>query len=430
MKRGRWFAHQCQKAAAERSEAGDQRVNACKPIPGFAPLSRGFRLGVVLCLGLVCASAAEAQMLIGPWVDEAARAVERHRKTDVRLIVLDAEGAVVEGAEVRVEQLSHRVMLGLDGDDATLAKAAASGLPFDTIALPPPWGGGERGEGPLKQSGPPRRLAGPLIPADLADWPGGLVRADDAALREALLSRLDAAAATADRLLVFGDLIGDGNAALRRLGPGFVRRAMQRLRARRPRALIGWDAGEALMGGGQAAMLREAVAMRERFVPFDFVAASYRSSSPMPAKRMAVELRRLDALNVPVLITAIQTGGENPIEAATHAETLLRLLFARPEVEGLLFAALTPDNATEPHAALIDDAGELTAVGRVVARLFGETWRSQPTGTTDAAGNLYTRLFHGTYRITATLPDGVTAEAEVRIDPAPARRIVAIQPLK
>ncbi|MFW5682575.1 MAG: hypothetical protein ACOC1G_06170, partial [Phycisphaeraceae bacterium] len=164
--------------------------------------------------------------------------------------------------------------------------------------------------------------------------------------------------------------------------------------------------------------------------PFEFVAVTHRDATPLPPRRMADELRRLRSLDRPIVVMDLQTGGENVIEAAKHAETLLRLLYAIPEVEGVYFPGVGPRAFAEPHASLVDEQGQLTSVGRVVARLFGETWRSNETVGTDAAGNAHVRLFHGTHRVTATLPGGETVETEVRVEPGEGTKIVALQVLR
>lgn len=393
-------------------------------------------------------------MVMGPWVERSERDIRAHRQREVRIIVLDARGRVVEGAEVLVEQLTRPFLLGvrIDAEDATqqaeaLGRARRAGLPIHAVigeAATAPPDAPDAPDAPTtpiepntpdasnaKSEGPPlTRLAGPLVSSDLARWPDAWARLDGAALRDRLLERIDRGTAGADRVTPLGDLLRSNHAVEERLGEGFARLAMQRIGSRFARVKRGVFVADALLGSKQDEMIRRVISLREAFVPFEFVAVSHRDATPLPPLRMAGELRRLRMLDRPIVVMDLQTGGENAIEAAEHTEALLRLLYAMPEVEGVFFPGLSPDAFAEPHASLLDDDGELTSVGRVVARLFGETWRSSHTLQTDAAGNAYARLFHGTHRLTATLPSGERFESEVRITAGAGNRIVVLQALK
>lgn len=433
---------------------------ACFALPTPRPIAARVLFALLVLLN---ADALRGAMVMGPWVEQAERDIFQHRQRDVRIIVLDARGRVVEGAEIRVEQLTRPFLLGarVEAKDVTqqeraLARARHAGLPIHAVL-------GEDGPAPpdapdapdaqdapdaedapatpsdpntsdasdTKRKAPPLvDLAGPLVSSDLARWPDAWARLDGAALRDRLLERIDRGTAGADRVIPLGDLLRSRHAVEERLGEGFARLAIQRVGGRFPRAKRGVFAANALLGSKQDEMIRRVIELREAFVPFEFVAVSYRDTTPLPPLRMAGELRRLRTLESPILVLDLQTGGENPIEAAQHVEALLRLLYAMPEVEGVFFPGLDSKAFAEPHASLLDDNGELTSVGRVVARLFGETWRSNHTLQTDAAGNAYARLFHGTHRFTVSLPSGDTFKSEVRIPAGAGNRIVVLQALQ
>lgn len=379
--------------------------------------------------------AVRGAMVLGPWVDRADQDIREHRQRRVRIIVLTATGRVVEGAEVRVEQIALSFELGARFDEENakpleaLSRARRLGLPLRAFA-------GEADPGPfpdaeaMREDPPPVRLAGPLISSDLAKWPDAWARLEATALRDPLLERILRGANHAQRAIPLGDVLRPTLAVEQRLGPGFARLAMQKVRSRYETVQRGVLARDALMGAKQDEMLRRVLELREAFVPFEFVAITHRDATPLPPRRMADELRRLRSLDRPIVVLDLQTGGENAIEAAKHAETLLRLLFAMPEVEGVYFPGVGPRAFAEPYASLVDEQGHLTAVGRVVARLFGETWRSNETLRTDAAGNAHARLFHGTHRVTATLPGGETVETEVRVEPGEDTKIIALQMLR
>ena len=399
---------------------------------GGQSVRRGWAACVVVAVALLATGRGAGQVLIGPWVEAAQAEAERVRQREVRVIVLEAGGGVVEGARVTATLVSHAFELGVSepASPTMLQRALAQGIPLNARAEAPPWhdNAADR-DRPLP---PPirRGLTGPLIGTDLADWPEAVASLPDAALPTTLFERLERHARPGRRLLPFGDLLQRPGVIDDRLGNGFIRFAHQRLGARHPHTPLGLYAAGGLVGPGQRRMLHAITRSREAVIPFDFVATSYRSSSALPPPRLKIELDRLDALKHPLLVTGVQTGGPTALEAATHAEALLRLLFARPEVAGVYFAALTPDAAIEPHAALLDPSGEASAVGRVVARLFGELWRVRESFTTDAAGNAYARLYHGLYRLDVAYPDGAHATTEFRLEPGPERHRVVVQALQ
>ena len=67
------------------------------------------------CLGLLlgCGGPVLAQLLAGPWLVVSEKKIDAARKTDLRVIVLDAAGHPVSGASVRIEQTRRAFHVGL-----------------------------------------------------------------------------------------------------------------------------------------------------------------------------------------------------------------------------------------------------------------------------------------------------------------------------
>ncbi|MFW5682952.1 MAG: hypothetical protein ACOC1G_08100, partial [Phycisphaeraceae bacterium] len=105
------------------------------PFAAFCPRLAVFSLLLAAMLAHAPV-AVRGAMVLGPWVDRADQDIREHRQRRVRIIVLTATDRVVEGAEVRVEQISPAFELGarLDEEDAdpleALARARRLGLPL------------------------------------------------------------------------------------------------------------------------------------------------------------------------------------------------------------------------------------------------------------------------------------------------------------
>ena len=132
-------------------------------------------------------------------------------------------------------------------------------------------------------------------------------------------------------------------------------------------------------------------------------------------------------LKVPVKLAGLEVGGATPIAAGLNIETVLRCMFAQPNIKGIYFAGTTADDLIESNAALIDAEGMPTAAGEVLEGLFREHWWSSETLKTDERGNAESRLFTGWHRVTATLPNGKHITSDVYVPKSDRRRLIVLQ---
>jgi hypothetical protein len=139
--------------------------------------------------------------------------------------------------------------------------------------------------------------------------------------------------------------------------------------------------------------------------------------------------------NVRVHITEhlLQIGGpiRGPLRAGTltpdlQGECLARILtvaFSHPNVDLVNLWGLAPDGWGSTNSGLIDAADKTRPAWNVLKKLVTETWRSHAAGQLSLDGACLVRVFHGTYSVTVTLPNGKQAVATVQVPQKPTAHI-------
>lgn len=388
----------------------------------------------------------DAQVLQGKWVEEANAAIDRHRKTDLTVIVLDQQDRAVMGAKVLVTQQRHDFQLGLaipadrkppKDIDALPVYRCFNALSFERIT---DWAD-EDTPGNTATAGrlihawrssidPVRTVFGSVMSSDPARNDDDLLLLEPPAMRDVLLARVAYATSfepKPDAYDLYGDFASQ-NMIERRLGGGMVHRLFDAADAKRPDAELSLRLRDAV----SLRRSREAIAavrrLEARQLPFDGVTIEQRFSrtiQPLPFKRMLDD--SVGRLPVASTFAALEIGGQDPIAAAINTETFLRLAFAQPKVAGLYFAGLQEDEFVEKNAALLTAEGKPTASGRVLDALFTKTWWTKEDRVTNESGNANLRVFTGWYEIVVTLPDGRTMTTDVYVPKDDRPRLVVMQ---
>jgi hypothetical protein len=387
----------------------------------------------------------EAQILQGEWVERSQAEIDKHRKTEVAVIVLDRDDRAVRNAAVRVEQKRHDFVIGLTLPIDRMPPKEGGPMPvlrcFNAIALDryttwsqrleaSPAAQAERLGAWRKRIDPIRTHFGPVISADPARNHDRLALLGPAELRDAVLARTDLAAVfepTPDSYDLYADLLRQ-DLLERKLGEGMLPRLFDRASARRPDAALGVRVREGISLRSGRDMVSRIQRLQVRQVAFDHVTIQQQFRGPLQPNALT---RMFDeyvaALGVPVTLAGMEVSGPTPVAAAIHLEMLLRVAFAQPAVQGIYFAGLTDADHLEDNAALLNHLGKPTAAGSLLDTLFTEVWRSSEAGQTDESGNFRTRVFTGWYTITAKLPDGRRIETEAYIPKDDRARIVVLQ---
>ena len=399
----------------------------------------------LLLFALVLAWPAAAQILQGEWVDQSQADIDKHRKTDVTVIVLDKQDRAVQGAKVRLVQQRHDFVLGLTVSVDHQPPPKARTLPvyrcFNAMAMDRYTDWAEFAMiGPEVQAKrltawsqalqPIQKHFGRVISADPAKNHDRLSLLKPAELRDAILARIDLATIyepAPDRYDLYTDLLNQ-DMVERKLGQGMISRMFDRAIAGRKDAAFGVRMRNviSLQSGRDFASTVQKLEVRQ--VPFDHVTIEQPFHGPIQPNALRRMLDEYVApLPVPVTFAKLEVGGPTPVAAAIKLETLLRLAFAQPRIEGIYFSGLFDDEVLEENASLLGGDRKPTASGEVLDAMFTKLWHSDEGDTTDERGNVEARVYTGWYDLAATLPDGTEIKSKAYIPKDERAKIVVLQ---
>ncbi|MEM1446390.1 MAG: hypothetical protein AAGF84_10065 [Planctomycetota bacterium] len=387
------------------------------------------------------------QTVAAPWVEVAEAQIEQHRKTDLRVIVLDDDGrggqVPAVNAEVRIEQLRHDFPVGVVMDAPSVRGFDPSESFFRAINAVSlrrltAW--------PMVQPGGPDEFALEDVETAVTwaevfgldvHW-GGMIAADPA-----FQPQWAAALDHDERLRLasqYVDVVGWTFAGRLRSASLYTHHVDQPwLDEPGVRWLFNHaqtaDAGFELRLGYEQAlddprardMMLDADDKAMGFVRSDGVAVTHAFGGRFVQSRLRRYVTRMATLGQSVLIDGLEVGGG--LLAPSQLEAALITLFAEPSVSGIYLDGLTTASTRDASAALLDADGEPTGNAMVVDRLFRERWWTDTTSATDELGNVRTRVFAGHYRVTATLPDGRRFSSEVLVPKADGERVVVLEPV-
>ena len=401
-------------------------------------------------LVLLCTSAgAMGQIVQGRWVDESQQRIEATRKTELRVIVLGADGKPAGNTQVKVQQVRHDFPMGFTLGQARWPRLYDADAPvwrcFNAVSLDlltdwptmAPTADQQADLQPLHavihaahQRGMAVRWGG-VISADVGRLPDWVAPLQGERLQAALEQRI-------------GRVLGEfGWAAQQfdlytqtathrmvedRLGTPALRKLFERAKATAPQASVGVCYSGILAGQRLPDMVQSVTALKQAFFPFDQVVLEEKITGIIVQAPLARALDWIAGQQLDVVITGLEVGGGSPAAAAVNFEIVLRTLFAEPAIKGIWVGSMQPDREAVPHASLLDAEGQPTAVGEVLDHLFHKQWWTDLTLQTDEIGNARARVFTGVHRISALLEDGTTLETTVYLPRQVEPRIVLLQP--
>jgi len=411
------------------------------------------RLGcLAACLAfLLSCSPALPQALAGAWVDEAEKRIEAHRKTDIRVLVLDAEGKPAPRAQVRLMQLRHEFAIGFvvpaGGWPQPFRLDAPVWRCFNTASLdrftgwttlePKPDRALETADATaVMRTAEAHGMSvwwGGILSADQGRLPDHVIRSDDDALAAALSTQVDRVMGPYGRRVAAFDLYThamDHDMIEQRLGHAMLRRLFERADAISPGTSLRVRMTDVMDRRRSLEAVRQVIAMNDAAIQLDALAIDQRFVGRVDAQSVRIALDRLAGTGKPLVFASLEVTGDQPLDTALSLETVLRCAFADPGVAGICLSGVTPAEAADPAFALVDDKGVPTAVGGVVDSLFWKHWRTDEQLAADELGNVYARVFPGTYQMVATLADGSVTASAVRVAHEEGERLIMLQPNK
>lgn len=359
-------------------------------------------------------------------------AIDKHRKTDVRVCVADAQGRPAGGVKVSVEQTSHEFLFGCniymfdryqDADrDAAYKRRFAELFNYATVGFY--WRSYE------PQRGKPRydytdevvawcrdhgiRMKGhPLLwgnRSGVPPWSQGqpspqIQRQRVVDIVQRYQGRIE-----------FWEVVNEPS----HLPEPKIDQPYRWARQADPRAYLIVNDYHVLADGcpGFLKLVTEA---KRSGVPFDGIGIQAHEPRTMrfPLDRVREILDRYASLGKELHITEFTpTSSGEPISGshregvwdeaaqADYAVKFYRVCFAHPAMRAITWWDLCDQGAWLPSGGMLRRDMSPKPVYEQLKQLIHEEWKTRHTGTTDAGGRLSFRGFFGKYRVTIELPDG------------------------
>lgn len=124
----------------------------------------------------------------------------------------------------------------------------------------------------------------------------------------------------------------------------------------------------------------------------------------VPPERILSGLDRFATFGLPIEITEFDMNTSDEDLQSRYMRDFLTAVFSHPSVSGVIQWGFWSKRHWLPAAALYDDNWNLRPHGKVYLDLIKNHWTTRATGRTSSRGELKTRGFFGDYAVTVTAP--------------------------
>ncbi|MEM7682086.1 MAG: endo-1,4-beta-xylanase [Planctomycetota bacterium] len=376
------------------------------------------------------------------WRTQALERIEKIRKAELSLAVVDADGRPLPGAEVEVELATHAFDFGvaISADwlaknwDTPQADTYLGTLPkhFNSIAIENAlkWSWWERDPDValrtlrwIKQNTDLRVHGHVLV------WPGlEKFRTEDAEelwaaaqdnpelLRTRVANHMESILTATAGMIDVWDVVNEAynqNEFIHLLGDDIVVEWFQMARKHAPDATLIYNDFALLGQNGTNRVKHQFVYdlikdARAKGAPIDALGfQAHLGGGYTPPTRVLEILDKFADLGIGLQITEYDLSTANHALAEKYTKDFLIAIFSHPSVtafQGWNYWSATP--TWMPEAAWFDADWELMPVGRAFHDLVHGEWKTRASVQTDSRGQAKVRGFLGAYRVTVTTPDG------------------------
>ncbi|BAM03104.1 endo-1,4-beta-xylanase [Phycisphaera mikurensis] len=377
-----------------------------------------------------------------PWRAEAASRIDRIRKADLTVTVVDADGEPVEGAAVAVEMTGHAFPFGSAVTSEWLTREDAEGERyrelvdrlFSEVVLESDLKWTSEGWLPLGRID--AALAwlasrGKPVRGHCLVWPGWpyvpdrieALADDPAALAAAVEQRIRSAASRYAGRVVDWDVVNEPhtNHDLQDLlGPGALADWFRLARAADPDAVLYLnDYGQLTAGERetphQQAHLDHIAHLLEVGAPLGGIGLQGHFSAELTAPTTLWRiLDRFAGFGLPIKVTEFDLNFDDPELQAAYLRDFFTAMFSHEAVDGVLMWGFWEKAHWRPQAALYNADFSPRPLGTAYEELILGDWWTDEAATTGADGTATVRGFLGGHRVTAT-HGGVTRTAAAEL---------------
>ncbi|NWF82234.1 MAG: endo-1,4-beta-xylanase [Bryobacteraceae bacterium] len=378
-----------------------------------------------------------------PWREEAEARIEKYRKAGLEVAVVDASGAPVDGAEVRVSMRRHAFGFGTAVAADQLLQNSENGEKYRRFVLENfnmavfendlKWPGWEQnrqralnGIRWCYENGMTRIRGHNLVWPSWQRMPADVqaLASDPEALRERVLRHIDDIMTGTSGQLEEWDVINEPytNTDLQKiLGDEEMAAWFKRARAADPTPLLFINDYSILSNGGGDLAHRNHYFKTIKFLQgleagVDGIGMQGHFSSPTPPETMLRILDRFAALGLPIEITEYDFNTTDEALQAKFTEDLLITVFSHPSVRAFLMWGFWEGRHWLPNGAMIRRDWTSKEMYRVWRDLVFKKWWTEEKLAAEG-GTAKVRGFLGEYEVTAeaggkTATDRVTLTAE------------------
>jgi len=371
-----------------------------------------------------------------PWRAEAAARIERFRKGDLSIEVVDAEGHPLEGVAVRAEMIRHAFRFG---SAVKLHAIADREDPANTVYVRhvlelfnhivnendlkwPCWeADNARPYAKVKSLAALRWLKeqGFTTKGHCVVWPSWAhtpkrlrAAADDpAALRRIIEEHMDDLVSAAGPWVDEWDVVNEpfnNRDLMQVLGDTAMIEWFHRVHARAPHARLYLNDFDILAAGGRTDTPHQA--HYEKTIRFlldggapltGLGMQSHFNENVTPPVTLWKILDRFAVFGLPIQITEFDVNSTDETFQAAYLRDFMTAVFAHPSVHGFVMWGFWEGAHWRPAAALYRRDWTIKPNGAAYKRLVFDEWWTRETRTTDARGRATIRGFLGDYRVTA-----------------------------
>jgi GH35 family endo-1,4-beta-xylanase len=386
-----------------------------------------------------------------PWRKAALDRIEKIRKSDLRISVVDASGRPVPDAKVKLKMLKQRFVWGTAAQAQRLAGENPDDVQykeeipkwFNQIVFEndlkwPFWENGKEAQGGfnnqwvedsfkfLKANGMTIRGHNLVWPS-WRNLPGRLrdLQNDKVALAEAVHKHILEEAGLYKGRLADWDVINEPYAEhdlLDLLGRDVMVDWFKWAHEADPTAKLYLNEYGIFSGGGldrdhQEDFFKNLTFLKEKGAPIDGLGIqSHLGSTLTPPERLLALLDRFGSLGLSIKITELDFDDPEPGLAYDYMRDYLIVLFSHPAVVGMMMWGFWDGAHWHGEAPLFTKDWELKPAGKAFKDLVRGTWWTDGEGKTDAAGVFVFRGIQGDYQLQV---NGKGGKSE---------RLVSIQP--
>ena len=389
-----------------------------------------------------------------PWRDDALARIEAHRKADLSILIVDADGEPVEGARVSVRMLRHEFGFGsavaakfLVGDDPNVTtyrervKRLFNRVTIESDLKWPHWEDLEnrdlaiRALKWLRENGLPVRghclvWAGwSWMPDDIYD-----LKDDPDALRRRVTDHIVGEVLALRGQLAEWDVVNEPrwyDEIQRRLGRECMVDWFRLVRQfdPTPKLFINEygilsDSWGYSYGTPSWKHYKDTIqSLLEQGAPIDGIGLqghfSWTLTSPW---RVLDTLDQFAEFGKPLLITEFDIDTSDEQRQADYMRDFMTAAFSHPAVQGIIMWGFWEGRHWRPDSALFRLDWSVKPCGRVWEQLVFDEWWTDSEITTDGGGRGVVRGFRGDYEVVACAPDGLRKSVRVAL-PAGGREL-------